>query len=108
MHFVNNRAIQAAHESGRIAAGGFQRRVVVQRNVGPVGGGKLADERGFPALARTRDHDDRRVLERGGYARGGEAPEMRGPSVGHFRSAPCPVRIDRSSNPDYRLVQSGM
>lgn len=70
LHFVYGGAVDAADKSGRIAAGGCKRGVIVQRDVAAPVADEGAHERSLAALAGAIDHDHRRVLECDGHALG--------------------------------------
>jgi hypothetical protein len=59
---------------------------------------------GLAALARPRNHDDRRVLERGSHQFGGKAGKERVIGIVHAGWQLRLVRIDSSSISDYGLV----
>jgi hypothetical protein len=73
LHLVDNGSIHASQEGDGIGASPCKNRVVVERYIGSLVVDELPDQGGLPGLPRSRDHDDRRVLESGGDALGGKA-----------------------------------
>jgi hypothetical protein len=70
-------SIECAHQPSWIAARRSQHRVVVHGDEFAIASDQIADPGGLAALARPRNHNDRRVLERGGNQFGGKARKQR-------------------------------
>ena len=81
-----------------------QHRVIVHGDEFAIARDQIADQGGLAALARPRNHDDRRVLERGGHQFGGKARKERVIGIVHAGWRVRLIRIDGSSISDYRLV----
>ena len=65
MHLINNCAIEAAYKGDRIAFGGSQCGLVVERDVFAAQLGEAARQSGFSRLPRTANCDDSSVTQRG-------------------------------------------
>ena len=64
----------------------------------------VGDPNGLAALARPRNHDNRRVLERGGHQFAGKARKEHMIGIVHAGWRLRLFRINVTSIPDYRLV----
>jgi hypothetical protein len=60
-------SLESPHEPRWIPACRSQHRVVVHGDEFAIARDQIADQGGLASLARPRNHDDRRVLERGGH-----------------------------------------
>src|ERR1017187_5458665 len=108
LNFVNRSLVQPAYQPGRIAASRCQSGFVVHGEELALPRDQIADQRSLAALTRTGYQDDRRVLERSLDDGSRKAGVKRVFEVGHFGIYFRPIRIIRSSNSDYTLVQSGL
>src|SRR5580704_11238221 len=67
LYFVNGRSIESAYQPSGIAACRGQDRVVVHGDEFAIARDQIANQCGLATLTWTRNHDNRRVLERGGH-----------------------------------------
>ena len=73
----------------------------------PIACDQIANQCGLATLTRTRNHDNRRVLERGSHQFCGKARKEFVSGIVHTGWRLRLIRINGSSISDYRLVQSG-
>ena len=80
--------------------------VVVRGDEFAIARDQIADQCGLAALTRPRNHDHRRVLERGGHQFGGQTREERVISIVHAGWRLRRFQIIGSSEPERKLNDS--